>query len=413
MDPQQEAYNRMYQAREEDKNQREQLQKTESEGRLLTINGCYDYWENVIPYLRVGTKDLVQPLTSLSELPAPLDSYHLVAIGCPGKENSIEVLDCIFEFLRDGGFVLTTDHCMGNILAPPIEEGGWLGPNLVRMPGSTSGLVEIEADNDDHPLLKGLPVKFSWNIAGGSHLIEVVDPDKIEVLLYSPELKEEKSQGAVMFVTQVGKGTLVHFLSHAYAQTADIQGIQAAATILANLFDLAVDSQSTEVTEKPEAKEVSESQPSSKAEDPVTPWPSDQIDFIEEKISGYKERIRQGAHDGQYLIGEGFSVKVKSAAELVAMGLAIRSDGKEMSTEKMSSPTQEVWQEEPAPGLNEPEICEPWSEDNIVLVVEKLKTDDIPLKRSSSGKYMLGKGFTATLKSAEELIALGYAKKAK
>jgi hypothetical protein len=410
LDQQQQAFNQVYQAREEDKYHREQFQKTKSEGRLLAINGCYDYWEKVIPHLRIKTKDLVQPLDSLSDLPAPLHSYHLIAVGCPGNSNSPEVLEGILGFLKDGGFVLTTDQCMGYILAPP---DGWLGPDLVKMPNSTGSLdVDIQAPKSDHPLLRGLPAKFSWNIAGGSHLIEVVNPQKIEVLLHSSELKKTYSHGTVMFTTRVGKGTLVHFLSHAYAQTTDVQGIQAAAIILANLFDLAVADKATEAAKQTEVKTTVKGATIPKPEKPLTPWPSDKIELIKEKVSACKEKIRQGSHEGQYLIGEGFSAKLKSAAELVAMGLARRIDDGD-SLQANSSPIKKDIEGKPALTENEPFICEPWPEDNIAFFVEKLKAENTPLKRSSSSKYMLGKGFTATLKTAEELIALGYAKKVK
>lgn len=410
MDQQQEAFNQVYQAREEDKYHREQFQKTKSEGRLLAINGCYDYWEKVIPHLRIKTKDLVQPLDSLSDLPAPLHSYHLIAVGCPGNGNSPETLEGILGFLKDGGFVLTTDQCMGYILATP---DGWLGPTLVRMPNSTGSLdVDIQAPKSDHPLLRGLPAKFSWNIAGGSHLIEVVDHQKILTLLHSPELEKTYLHGTVMFTTRVGKGTLVHFLSHAYAQTTDAQGIQAAAIILANLFDLAVAGKVTSTEEQAELIEAGKEAPTPKPEKALVPWPADQIELIMEKVSTCKEKIRQGRHEGQYLIGEGFSAKLKTAAELVAMGLARRIDD-EGKVKAISSPVEKDVEEKPALAVNEPSICEPWPEDNIAFLVEKLKAENIPLKRSSSSTYILGKGFKTTLKTAEELIALGYAKKVK
>ena len=236
MDPRQQAFNQMYQTREADDLQRAQLQRTEHEGRLLAIDGVYDHWREVLPMLRIGVKDLIDPEAPTGRPERPLQDYHVVALGCPGNQNSPARLEEIRRYLEGGGFVLTTDLCLGLVLR--AEPRPWLGGDQVEVGGSSGTQeVDVQVCAPGHPLVKGLPTSFSWHVEGGGHLIRVRDQGSLKVLLRAPALG---CNDAVMFVTKVGRGTLVHFLSHAYAQAGDLQGTQAAATILANLFDLAL-----------------------------------------------------------------------------------------------------------------------------------------------------------------------------
>ncbi len=140
-------------------------------------------------------------------------------------------------------------------------------------------------------------------------------------------------------------------------------------------------------------------------------WPEDNIEFDEELIAKMGERIRKGKKAGQYLLGEGFKVDIKTAAELVDMGLAKISDKEKAGPEKIEK--DEIPKEDPSLREKSMDICEPWAEDNIVFITEKLteKGKPIALKRSKrKGQYVLGSGFEATVKTADELVNLGYAK---
>jgi len=141
-------------------------------------------------------------------------------------------------------------------------------------------------------------------------------------------------------------------------------------------------------------------------------WPADNIVLNKKLVIKMGERIRKGKKSGQYRLGEGFNVVVKTAAELVDMGLASRiskaksdsgiSKGDEVPNASKDSEEDKI------------EICEPWAEDNITFIAKKLteKGKTIAIKRSKrKGQYLFGSGFTATVKTASELISLGYAKK--
>jgi hypothetical protein len=218
---------------------------------LLAIDGRHDGWKDLLPCLRVGVRDLVPPRGPLSGLPRPLGDYDVVAVGCPGRENTPEVLAGIQAYLAGGGFVVTTDRCLRWLLVG--VEGAWLPEGRIRAVGAAFSSTELMDDEPKwvpvtrasvggaggdarHPLLDGLPARFRWEVPDGVDLVEVLDPEAIQVLLRAPDLG---AADAVLFVTPVGRGTLVHFLAHPFSESSDPQGLLAAATILANLLDLA------------------------------------------------------------------------------------------------------------------------------------------------------------------------------
>jgi hypothetical protein len=236
MDEKGKIWQGVYERRSADKIQQKRQERTAREGRILAIDGCFDHWTEVMPFVRAAVKDVIEPVQSLSDVPRRLSDYHLVAIGCPGNDNGPEVLAAIRHYLEDGGFVLTTDLCLGYVVEP------WLDGS-VGVAGSTpTTTVSVELAEAGHPLLKGLTSLGRWEIHGGGHAIAIYDDKRVRRLLISRDLGEMCPGGdTIMFECRLGAGTLVHFVSHAYAQTSDLQGAQAAAMILANLFDLATE----------------------------------------------------------------------------------------------------------------------------------------------------------------------------
>ncbi|MBP7124746.1 hypothetical protein KBD49_00075 [Myxococcota bacterium] len=237
-------WNKVYEQRSLDEQQRIGQERTEREGRILAIDGCYDHWQEVVPHVRAAVKDLVQPLKDLKDLPRPLGDYHLVALGCPGEENAPAVLDALLQYLEGGGCVLTTDWCLGKVLTHERETNRsreWLGSAVVTTPETTGSAftVDYRKTAPDHPLLRGLPSRGRWIITGWSHIVQVIDRNRVRVLLESAELARSHGHGTLLFETQVGRGLLVHFISHAYAQEGEEQDMTAAMMLLANLFDIA------------------------------------------------------------------------------------------------------------------------------------------------------------------------------
>ncbi len=134
--------------------------------------------------------------------------------------------------------MLTTDWCLGNLLA---GDAGWLGPSKVSHAGSSGDarMVEFRLADPAHPLVRGIAPVGRWKVDASSHVVAVKDSNAIKVLLATKNAGESLGDGTLVFTTAVERGTLVHCVSHAYAQETDVQGAQAAVALLANLFDMA------------------------------------------------------------------------------------------------------------------------------------------------------------------------------
>lgn len=232
----QQVWRQTYESRSGEESQRLQLLRTEREGRLLAIDGCFDHWREVLPLVRAGVKDLIQPG---EQPPLRLSEYHVAAVGCPGRDLPASQRAEVFAYLQGGGHLLTTDLCLGHL----VTADDWLGTSRVAVAGTCSTeLVACELVAPGHALLSGVRPGARWQVEGGGHLIRVVDGQDVEVLITSPDLAARYGAGCdvILLTLEVDRGRLVHFLSHAYAQTTDAQGAQAAATILVNLLDMAV-----------------------------------------------------------------------------------------------------------------------------------------------------------------------------
>ena len=101
-------------------------------------------------------------------------------------------------------------------------------------------VVRVEtAGAQDDPLIAGFledgrdPL---WWLEQASYPIEVLDPQRVRVLIKSREVGERWGAEAVAVTFDEGRGTVVHLLSHLYLQRSDVRGArdaQPASTYLA------------------------------------------------------------------------------------------------------------------------------------------------------------------------------------
>lgn len=60
-----------------------------------------------------------------------------------------------------------------------------------------------------------------WWLEGSSYPIEILDKERIKILIYSEELKERYGEGNVAIYFTYGEGTIFHMISHYYLQRAE------------------------------------------------------------------------------------------------------------------------------------------------------------------------------------------------
>jgi len=134
------------------------------------------------------------------------------------------------------------------------------------------------------------------------------------------------------------------------------------------------------------------------------PWPEDKIEFVDSKIKKLGKQVKKGKTPGKYIIGEGFSAATREVDDLIRLGLAVRIP------DTGSLPVKNPEKKDVI--KTSVIVCEPWAEDNIEFLIPAVNKYSQNISRGKSiGKYILGAGFSAVVKTAGDLISLGLAKR--
>lgn len=197
-------------------------------GRLLAVKGKYDYVEKILPFCYAAEKVLMEPGTALPEL----HHFDVIFVGCPGNVNVSGWAKVVPDFLEEGGVLLTTDWCLQNLTAR-------LFPKVLNVAGTAQGTFPLRVRRSAHPLLEGIERcdGTPWVVEGSSHRIGVLDPDRVEVILDAPAMSEPS---AVLVTFNVGRGLVVHAISHFHLQGSEESGEYTSAYILTNVIDEAM-----------------------------------------------------------------------------------------------------------------------------------------------------------------------------
>jgi len=201
--------------KKERKEDLELIDKVE-ESDIIVVSGQYDFIENVFQSLGIP-----HTVTSPEEVgDFPLSSRQLLLIDCPGYLDD-RGIEKVRGFVRDGGFLFTTDWSLQNVLEKAF-------PGFVEYNGRPTGdeVVKIEILDIEHPLVRGVvedreePV---WWLEGSSYPIRILDRDKVRVLIKSEELKEKYGESPVAVTFRVGGGRVIHMISHYYLQRSEFR----------------------------------------------------------------------------------------------------------------------------------------------------------------------------------------------
>ena len=204
------------------------IQTAKERGRLLAVRGNYDYVDRVLPYCYAAEKKLIDP----GSVVPPLPEYDVIFVGCPGQLPLANWGKPLLGFLESGGVLLTTDWCLLNLVQN-------LFPKQVRMNGSASGTFPLRVRQPGHPLLSGIPDcnGTPWVVEAASHKIGIVDQKSVVTILDSPAMGEP---AAILVAFDVGKGMVVHAISHFHLQGSEKAGEYVSAYILTNVIDEAI-----------------------------------------------------------------------------------------------------------------------------------------------------------------------------
>jgi hypothetical protein len=218
---------RLRSERPEDARQLEQVTASE----VAVVTGEYDHIERVlhataVPFTRVSVQEA-----------AGLDWQRLqvLLVSCPGMLPPT-TRERIAPWVRRGGYLLTTDWALKHV----IEE---VFPGRVRHNGrqTADAVVRIAGgDSVDDPLISGFLESGReplWWLESASYPIEVLDPQRVRVLIRSGEVGRSWGADPVVVTFEEGHGTVVHMLSHLYLQRSDVRTVRDAQPAAAYLAE--------------------------------------------------------------------------------------------------------------------------------------------------------------------------------
>ncbi|MFX1278492.1 MAG: hypothetical protein ACFFA3_03695 [Promethearchaeota archaeon] len=192
------------------------LKKVE-ESSIIIVSGSYDRVETVfdminVPYVLIAPEEVNQ---------IELNPEQILIINCPGNIYE-DVLPKIKEFVKQGGFLFTTDWALLNILEK-------IFPEYVKynQQPTTDDCVAVQVVDKSNKFLEGLfkadeePI---WWLESSSYPIQILDKQKVKILVTSREMEQKYGEAPIVITFDFGDGgTVLHMTSHYYLQRAELR----------------------------------------------------------------------------------------------------------------------------------------------------------------------------------------------
>ncbi|MGQ9630053.1 MAG: hypothetical protein ACUVXI_07010 [bacterium] len=181
---------------------------------IVVVSGTYDRVEDVLSLAGIPFK-LITP-ADVDRFPLKPD--QILMVNCPGQIGERGIRN-IQEFVRSGGYLLTTDWSLANILEKAF-------PGIVKynQRPTSNDVVKIEVVDRDNPLLAMImsdSAEPNWWLEGSSYPIQILDKEGVKVLLQSREMGKKYGETPIAIYFEVGQGRVFHITSHFYLQRAE------------------------------------------------------------------------------------------------------------------------------------------------------------------------------------------------
>jgi len=194
-----------------------EILKKVSESSIIIVAGSYDRVETVLDMINVPYV-LIQP-EEVGQIELKPD--QILIINCPG--NIYEgALKNILTFVKQGGFLFTTDWALTNVLEN-------IFPKFVKYNQRPTGddCVAVQVVDKTNKFLEGLfkadeePI---WWLESSSYPIQILDKEKVKVLVTSREMEKKYGEAPIVITFDFGDGgTVLHMTSHYYLQRAELR----------------------------------------------------------------------------------------------------------------------------------------------------------------------------------------------
>ena len=186
------------------------LDATTSE-EIAIFAGSFDSVQNVFTHLE---KDY-------SFAPSSLEGARICFENCPGDDDA-KHLEELRSFVEAGGWLVTSDWALKNVVEKAF-------PNTVRWNKASTGdeVIGVEpmlATLWDEVTVPG--VEPQWWLEGASYGIEVLDPERVEVVAASHEMLVKYNAPVVAVRFDWGQGHVFHIVSHFWLKRSRAPGVR-------------------------------------------------------------------------------------------------------------------------------------------------------------------------------------------
>ena len=220
---------------------------------VIVVEGSYDRIQDVLEMAGM-------PFTSVNVErfdKSKLRPDQIVFVNCPGNLSPAGVRK-LEAFVREGGFLFTTDWALRNVLEHAF-------PGFVEFNDRPTGdeVVRIELLDQDDPMLKTVLDANDdpqWWLEASSYPIRLLDPQRVKVLIRSKEIEQRHGESPVLVTFNYGEGTVYHMISHFYLQRTETRTARHAAPSMTYLASKGVAEGAFEKYEKLGAEELTTGQ---------------------------------------------------------------------------------------------------------------------------------------------------------
>ena len=178
---------------------------------VIVVNGTYDHIAMVLESLKI-------PFAAIDHnqlMNAKLEPHQTIFVNCASSFPP-EAARKLATFVSEGGQLITTDWALRNVIEVAF-------PNTIAYNNKPTAdeVVRIEAIDKEDSVIKGFldekadPV---WWLEGSSYPINILDKQKVKVLIRSKELGEKYGAEPVVVRFPHGSGVVYHMISHFYLQ---------------------------------------------------------------------------------------------------------------------------------------------------------------------------------------------------
>jgi hypothetical protein len=188
---------------------------------IIVVPGTYDHIHNVLSALKM-------PFKIVEAYQIPQTTFRpdqTVYVNCASNFPEAAAIK-LSGFVEAGGMLITTDWALKNVL-----EVGFPGTVKYNNKATPDCVVGIELIDKEDEVVKGFmdedkDAKPQWWLESSSYPIEVLDHERVKVLVRSEELGKQYGADPVIVRITWGKGVVYHMISHFYLQRSETKNMK-------------------------------------------------------------------------------------------------------------------------------------------------------------------------------------------